>query len=154
MKPAEFYERMMNADTIVVSIRNYATFGGQHIPGSYHIDMGGNFSTFAGWVLPPDREILLVTDSPEQAREAAVQLRRVGLDRTIGYLKGGGTHAWVSAGYTTDHIHQLSPPRKCMKKFRTPTRFFSMSDLLTNTKSGTYRGGSQHPGHGSQDTGR
>lgn len=117
MKPAEFYERMMNADTIVVSIRNYATFGGQHIPGSYHIDMGGNFSTFAGWVLPPDREILLVTDSPEQAREAAVQLRRVGLDRTIGYLKGG-THAWVSAGYTTDHIHQLSPPSEVYEKIQ------------------------------------
>ncbi|MDE4908780.1 MBL fold metallo-hydrolase [Methanogenium marinum] len=108
MKPAEFYEQMNDADTIVVGIRNYATFGGQHIPGSYHIDMGANFSTFAGWVLPPDKDILLVTDNPEQAHEAVVQLRRVGLDRTTGYLKGG-THAWVTAGYTTDHIHQLSP---------------------------------------------
>ena len=72
------------------------------------MEVDGNFSTFAGWILPPDKEILLVTDSPEQAREAVIQLRRVGLDRTIGYLKGG-THAWVSAGYTTDHIHQLSP---------------------------------------------
>ncbi|HDQ07379.1 MAG TPA: MBL fold metallo-hydrolase [Methanoculleus sp.] len=108
MKPAEFRERMKDADTIVLSIRNYATFGGQHIPDSYHIDIGGNFATFAGWVLPPDRDILLVTDSPAQAREAAVQLRRVGLDRTIGYLEGG-THAWVMAGYPTDHVYQLSP---------------------------------------------
>jgi hydroxyacylglutathione hydrolase len=108
MNPADFHERMTDADTIVVSIRNYATFGGQHIPGSYHIDMGANFPTFAGWILPPDKDVLLVTDSPEQACEAVIQLRRVGLDRTTGYLKGG-THAWVTAGYTTDHIHQLSP---------------------------------------------
>jgi glyoxylase-like metal-dependent hydrolase (beta-lactamase superfamily II)/rhodanese-related sulfurtransferase len=108
MKPAEFYERMNNTDTIVVNIRNYATFGGHHIPGSYHIGIGSNFATLAGWVLPPDKEILLVTDSPEQAREAVIQLHRVGLDRTTGYLRGG-THAWVTAGYTTDHIYQLSP---------------------------------------------
>jgi glyoxylase-like metal-dependent hydrolase (beta-lactamase superfamily II) len=108
MKPAEFKERAGREDTVVLSIRDYATFGGQHIPGSYHIDHGGNFSTFAGWVLPPDRDILLVADSPAQAAEAAVMLRRVGLDRTVGYLEGG-THAWVMAGYPTAHVHQLSP---------------------------------------------
>jgi len=118
MKPAEFRERMKDADTIVLSIRNYATFGGQHIPGSFHIDMGGNFATFTGWVLPPDRDILLVTDSPDQAREASVQLRRVGLDRTIGYLEGG-THAWVMAGYPTDHVYQLSPS-EVHEKIREP----------------------------------
>ena len=99
---------MQREDTIVVSIRNYATFGGQHIPGSYHIDMAGNFATFAGWVLPPEKDILLVTDNPMEARMAVTWLRRVGLDRTIGYLEGG-THAWVTAGYSTDHVHQLSP---------------------------------------------
>jgi hydroxyacylglutathione hydrolase len=108
MKPEEFRERAERDDSIVLSIRNYATFGGQHIPGSYHIDIAGNFSTFAGWVLPPDRDILLVTDTPAQARDAVVMLRRVGLDRTIGYLDGG-THAWVSTGYPTDHVHQVSP---------------------------------------------
>jgi hydroxyacylglutathione hydrolase len=108
MKPKEFRMLSERDDTIVVSIRNYATFGGQHIPGSYHIDIAGNFSTFAGWVLPPDRDILLVCDGPVQAHNATVMLRRVGLDRTRGYLEGG-THAWVMAGYPTAHVHQLSP---------------------------------------------
>ncbi len=108
MKPAEFKARAEDENTIILSIRDYATFGGQHIPGSWHIDISGNFSTFAGWVLPPEKDILLVTDNPGQAQEAVVKLRRVGLDRTIGYLEGG-THAWVTAGYPTDHVHQLSP---------------------------------------------
>jgi hydroxyacylglutathione hydrolase len=59
-------------------------------------------------VLPPDRDILLVCDGPVQAHNATVMLRRVGLDRTRGYLEGG-THAWVMAGYPTAHVHQLSP---------------------------------------------
>lgn len=108
MKPKEFRTLAERDDTIVLSIRNYATFGGQHIPGSYHIDFASNFSTFAGWVLPPDRDILLVSDDPEKTRKATLMLRRVGLDRVIGYLEGG-THAWVMAGYPTAHVHQLSP---------------------------------------------
>ncbi|MDT8357725.1 MAG: MBL fold metallo-hydrolase [Methanomicrobiaceae archaeon] len=107
-KPREFAAKAESSDTIVLSIRNYATFGGMHVPGSWHIDIAGNFSTFAGWALPPDKEILLVTDSPSQAQEAAVMLRRVGLDHTVGYLDGG-THSWVTAGYAVDHVHQLSP---------------------------------------------
>ncbi len=108
MKPPEFKKKMEDGNTIVVGIRNYATFGGNHIPGSYHIDINSNFSTFAGWILPPDKDILLVTDNPKQAEDAVVMLRRVGLDRASGYLEGG-THAWVMAGYDTDHVYQLSP---------------------------------------------
>ena len=107
MKPRKFKEKMNDGNTVVLSIRDYATFGGQHIPGSYHIDINGNFSTFAGWILPPDKDVLLVTDDPRQAEEAVVLLRRVGIDRTVGYLEGG-THAWVLAGYDTDHVHQVS----------------------------------------------
>ncbi|KAF5058586.1 Thiosulfate sulfurtransferase GlpE [anaerobic digester metagenome] len=93
---------------MILSVRDVATFGGAHIPGSIHIDIASNFSTFAGWVLPPDDDILLVADSPAEVKEAVLKLRRVGLDRTIGYLVGG-THAWSIAGYPIDHVRQLSP---------------------------------------------
>jgi rhodanese-related sulfurtransferase len=108
MRPAEFRERAGQEDTVVLMVRDYATFGGIHVPGSYHVDLAMNFSTYAGWALPPDKDILLVADSPAQAREAVVQLRRVGLDRVPGYLVGG-THAWAIAGYPTDRVPQLSP---------------------------------------------
>lgn len=108
LRPAEFRERVERDDTVVLSVRDYATFGGIHVPGSLHVDLAMNFSTYAGWVLPPDRDVLLVAHTPAQAREAQLQLRRVGLDRVVGYLVGG-THAWAMAGYTTDRVPQLSP---------------------------------------------
>lgn len=108
MRPAEFREEAAREETVVLSVRDYATFGGAHVPGSYHVDLAMNFSTYAGWVLPPEKEILLVADSPAEAREAVVQLRRVGLDRAAGYLVGG-TRAWAMAGYPTDRVPQLSP---------------------------------------------
>ncbi len=105
--PASFYQRSKGSNTIVLDIRPYEAFGGQHVPGAYHIDFGGNFSTFAGWILPPDADILLVSNGPSQAEEAMVQLRRVGLDRTIGYLEGG-MYEWAKAGLPSDRVEQIS----------------------------------------------
>ncbi len=105
--PAAFKERLHKDGCVVLDTRTFDAFGGFHIPGSYHIDFRGNFATFAGWIIPPDADILLVSDSPEQAAEAAVWLRRVGLDRAAGYLKGGVLE-WAKAGLPTSHIEQLS----------------------------------------------
>lgn len=107
LEPASFSKKTKEKDTVILDIRSYEAFGGQHISGSYHIDSGGNFSTFAGWVIPPDVNILLVAESPGQAEEAVVLLRRIGLDRTIGYLDGG-TYEWAKAGFPTEHIPQYS----------------------------------------------
>jgi hydroxyacylglutathione hydrolase len=107
MEPAAFSKRMNEKETLVVDVRSYEAFGGQHIAGSYHVDFGGNFATFAGWVLPPDTDILLVAEGGRQADEAAVWLRRVGLDRAIGYLDGG-MYEWAKAGLPAEHIPQIS----------------------------------------------
>ena len=107
MSPAEFRKAAEKRNTIILDIRSYEAFGGQHIPGSFHIDFGGNFSTFAGWVLPPDQNVLLVADSFAEAQEASVLLRRVGLDRAAGYLDGG-MFAWAKEGLPTNHVPQLS----------------------------------------------
>jgi rhodanese-related sulfurtransferase len=93
--------------TLILDIRNYESFGGQHIAGAYNIDVGGNFATFSGWVLPIDKDILLTCAKPEDAHEATMWLRRVGLDRTVGYLKGG-MFAWATSGLGTSHVCQIS----------------------------------------------
>jgi rhodanese-related sulfurtransferase len=109
LAPQRFREDMIRDDMLVLDVRAYSAFGGQHVPGAYHIDLGGNFATFAGWVLPSERKILLVTDQSAGADEAVVQLRRVGLDQVVGYLEGG-MYEWAKAGFATDHVPQLSAP--------------------------------------------
>jgi hydroxyacylglutathione hydrolase len=108
VEPAAFRKAADKEDTLVLDVRAYESFGGQHVPGAWHVDFGGNFATFAGWVLPPEQEILLVVDSAQQAADAAVWLRRVGLDRVVGYLEGG-MFAWSKAGFPAAHVGQLSP---------------------------------------------
>jgi glyoxylase-like metal-dependent hydrolase (beta-lactamase superfamily II)/rhodanese-related sulfurtransferase len=109
LPPSRFRDAMADEGVLVLDVRGYSAFGGQHVPGAYHIDLGGNFATFAGWVLPPDRRILLVTDHPDAAGQAAVMLRRVGLDQVVGYLEGG-MFEWAKAGFASEHVPQLSAP--------------------------------------------
>lgn len=108
LEASEFAERSRKPRAVVLDIRPYDAFGGQHVPGAWNIDLNGNFATYAGWVLPADGEILLVATDEADVREAAVWLRRVGLDRVTGYLDGGML-AWNMAGLPTERVLQLHP---------------------------------------------
>lgn len=107
LSPAEVQDHLAGGRAAILDVRSYEAFGGQHIPQAYHIDLGGNFATFAGWVLPPEKEWILVTGNESQADEAAVWLRRVGLDSVLGFLEGG-MFAWARAGLPLAHVPQWS----------------------------------------------
>ncbi len=103
----QFKERMQDKDVQVLDSRNYLAFGSQHIAGAWHLDLNGNFPTFAGWVLPTDKDFLLVADDYHKAVDSVVWARRTGVDRIVGYLDGGMT-AWITGGLETRDVRQIS----------------------------------------------
>jgi hydroxyacylglutathione hydrolase len=107
LRPINFLNKMQESDSVVLDVRNYAAFAGFHVPGSWHLDLKGNFPTFAGWVMPVDRDILMVADSYQEAVAASLWARRVGVDGIVAYLNGGVT-TWATDGYQVDHIHLIS----------------------------------------------
>jgi len=107
LRPDHFRERMRDPNVAVVDVRSYTAFASLHIAGAWHLDLNGNFPTFAGWVLPTDKELLVVADDYADAVTAALWARRVGVDRVTGNLYGGMT-GWVTAGRRTADIHLIS----------------------------------------------
>ena len=105
--PDRFSEQLALPGHDVLDVRNYSAFSGQHIPGSWHLDLNGNFPTFAGWVLPTDRDFLLVADSYDDAVKANVWARRVGVDRIVACLDGG-IAGWAVEGRGTARINLIS----------------------------------------------
>ena len=87
--------------------RSYHAFAGQHLESAWHLDLNGNFPTFTGWVIPTDKDILLVADDYKKAHEANLWARRVGMDRIIGSLDGGMA-AWAVEGLSTSHTGLIS----------------------------------------------
>jgi rhodanese-related sulfurtransferase len=108
LKPEQFRERMEDSGTLVLDTRSYTSFAGIHIPGIWHIDLGGNFPIFTGWVIPPEKDILLVADTFEDAVRAKTWASRVGIDKIVAFLEGGMS-AWVTGGEKSSDIHLLSP---------------------------------------------
>ncbi len=106
LSPAEVNQLVKEGITVLDG-RDYLAFGGAHIPGAWNIDMTGNFQTFSGWMLPPDKPIVLVLESDLRANEAITMLRRVGFDHVTGWLESG-MQAWSVAGFPTSHVEQIS----------------------------------------------
>jgi hydroxyacylglutathione hydrolase len=107
LSPSVFLEKLAGSDCLVLDSRSYHAFSGQHLEDAWHLDLNGNFPTFTGWVIPTDKDILLVADDYKKAQEANLWARRVGMDRIIGYLDGGMA-AWAVEGLSTSHSGLIS----------------------------------------------
>jgi glyoxylase-like metal-dependent hydrolase (beta-lactamase superfamily II)/rhodanese-related sulfurtransferase len=107
LDPSSFAQRAGSGQAAVLDVRSYPAFSGLHIPGAWHIDLAGSFATQAGWVIPPDRDILLVAEGRPQVDQAALQLRRVGLDRVAAYLDGGML-SWGASGLPVGRVPVVS----------------------------------------------
>src|SRR6202162_5944469 len=87
--------------------RGREAFGSGHIPGAFSIGVGPSLSTWAAWVVPYDRPILLAGDDSTRYEDAIRSLIRVGLDDVRGYLQGG-MRTCCDAGLEQTQIPQIS----------------------------------------------
>jgi hydroxyacylglutathione hydrolase len=90
----------------VIDLRTSAEFAAGHPDGAVSLPYGSKVGYWAGWVLPPDLPLLILSGEPAQARDAAMQLRRVGLDRIEGTIDGGFA-AWQAASLPTASFDQM-----------------------------------------------
>jgi DMSO/TMAO reductase YedYZ molybdopterin-dependent catalytic subunit/rhodanese-related sulfurtransferase/glyoxylase-like metal-dependent hydrolase (beta-lactamase superfamily II) len=78
------------AGAVLLDVREPADYSVAHLAGAVNIGLQGRFAEWAGDVLPPDADIVLVGD-PALASEAKLRLARVGLDRVVGQLADPAT---------------------------------------------------------------
>ena len=81
-------------------------FKGGHIPGALNISAEGPLSLQTGWMLEPERPLLLVVESDAQLRTVVYHFARTGFNRFAGYL-AGGMSAWENAGHDLESLPQL-----------------------------------------------
>jgi len=82
---------------VLLDVRNAASYGAGHLPGSINIGLGGKFATWAGSLIPMNKQIVLIADGAGEVDEAVVRLARVGLENVAGYL-AQGIYSWARAG--------------------------------------------------------
>ena len=77
---------LVAAGAVALDTREPADFAAGHLKGAINVGIHGRFAEWAGDVLDPDRDIVLVGD-PATALESTVRLARIGYDRVAGYLE-------------------------------------------------------------------
>jgi hydroxyacylglutathione hydrolase len=92
---------------VIVDLRPAGVFAAGHPYGAINLGFGAKVGYWAGWVIPGDSHVILLSDDPAHAQDAAVQLLRVGLDHIDGSI-AGGYEAWVGAGLPVASFEQIS----------------------------------------------
>ena len=95
----------------ILDTREPAEFAASHLVGSLNIGLGGQYATWAGTILNPQRPIVIIAD-PGREQESAIRLGRIGFDHVVGYLQD--LHSLESRPELTVSTERLSP-RACRR---------------------------------------
>jgi hydroxyacylglutathione hydrolase len=111
--PVARLPELLASGALVVDTRAAADFGAGHLPGTVNIPLNRSFTTWAGWLVPYDRDFYLIVDHERvhAVDEAVRDLALIGLDRVGGYLALDPTEieAWRAAGGRLDTVEQITP---------------------------------------------
>ena len=100
---------VLSSGATLVDTRSAAAFAGRHLPGTLSIPLNKSFSTWAGSILPYDRELYLLIDDnlSERADEVGRDLALIGLDRIAGYFGVDALAAWEQSGRALTTMPQI-----------------------------------------------
>ena len=96
---------------LVVDLRRAEEFAGRHIPGTISIPLTRAFAGYAGWVLPYDRDLYLLSGGTDEAavKRAVSELAMIGIDRIAGWFGAEAFTSWGEHGETVASP-QIAPP--------------------------------------------
>jgi hydroxyacylglutathione hydrolase len=96
--PPERVVGLLEHGGLVIDTRPADAFAGGHIPGTINIPLTTSFSTWAGWLVPYDREFHLLVEDESSLDEAVLDLAMISLDRVGGYFQPQALEAWSATG--------------------------------------------------------
>jgi hydroxyacylglutathione hydrolase len=103
---------LVQRHAVIVDIRTPAEYGAGHVPGTINIPLNDSFTTWAGWLLPYDRDVyLLVGDraGSHATETAARDLAMIGIDRVAGVFGADALPAWTAGGHALATVGQATP---------------------------------------------
>lgn len=78
---AEQLRKRLASDEWVVDLRGRVAYSTEHVTGSIGIELGAQFATYLGWLIPWGTPLTLLGETADQVAAAQRQLVRIGIDR-------------------------------------------------------------------------
>lgn len=107
--PPSRLEALIGEGALVVDTRAAADYASRYVPGTINIPLNRSFTTWAGWLVPYDRDFYLIVDAACEPciDEAVRDLAMVGLDRVAGYFTSEVIDAWWAGGRELGSVPQV-----------------------------------------------
>jgi hydroxyacylglutathione hydrolase len=93
----------------VVDIRPADMFAAGHVPRSLNIPLGKSFPSWAGTLLPYDRDIYLIAATQGDANRAVREMAKIGLDRAGGWFAVQALAEWSQGSGPLNRVAQATP---------------------------------------------
>jgi hydroxyacylglutathione hydrolase len=100
---------LLREGALIIDTRRAAEYAAGHVPGTLNIPLTRSFNTWAGWLIPYDRDFYLIVDDAEglTVDVAAKDLTMIGLDRVAGFFDAESIAVWAAEGHELDTIPQI-----------------------------------------------
>lgn len=92
----------------IVDVRPVANFAARHVPGSLSVPLRPAFASWLGWLVDPDRPVVVVREPDQDPAEILWQALKIGYE-TVGGELAGGLPAWTAAGLPTASVGLTGP---------------------------------------------
>ncbi len=96
--------QLVNTRAWIVDVRTADAFAAGHIPGTLSLPYNRSFTTWAGWLLPYDADVFLLSDStpsggspPDDVTAAVRDLALIGIDRVAGWFGERSLAEWKTS---------------------------------------------------------
>jgi hydroxyacylglutathione hydrolase len=95
---------------LVIDTRTAMEYATGHIPGTVNIPFNNAFTTWAGWVVPYDRDFHLLSAKADgrQAELALRDLAMIGLDRVAGCFGAEALREWTRVGRALTTVGRIT----------------------------------------------
>ncbi|MEO7455919.1 MAG: rhodanese-like domain-containing protein [Gemmatimonadaceae bacterium] len=108
--PSNALGTLLAHGALVVDTRPALAYAASQVPGTINIPLNRSFSTWAGSLIPFDRDFHLIVngDDDRVIDDAVRDLAMIGLDRVVGYLGTDAIEAWKANAGEMDATPQMS----------------------------------------------
>jgi len=101
-------EALRESGAQLIDVRPVPDYASGHLTGAVSIPLRGAFATWLGWVVSPDRPVVIVRGTEQDPTEIAWQAAKVGYENLVGELTSL-PEDWVAAGLPVSAIALLQP---------------------------------------------
>lgn len=102
---------LLDGGSLVVDLRPAADYAAGHVPGTLSITLNRSFATWAGSLLPYDRDVYLLAgaDPARELAQAVHEMAMIGLDRVAGSFGPDALDGWRADSRPVGTVEQLAP---------------------------------------------